>query len=117
MVVKRFTMLKFLIARQDLHYYIFVLGILLVISNVETSLGPSTNNFVTKYLSIVHNNVCSPPNKVVIIYNEFYEYDVIDITDTHLDNTICNNELRFHGFHPSIRKDRNRSWEWAVVLH
>ena len=109
MVVKRFTMLKFLIARQDLHYYIFVLGILLVISNVETSLGPST--------SIVHNNVCSPPNKVVIIYNEFYEYDVIDITDTHFDNTICNNELRFHGFHPSIRKDRHRSWEWAVVLH
>lgn len=91
MVVKRFTMLKFLIARQDLHYYIFVLGILLVISNVETSLGPST--------SIVHNNVCSPPNKVVIIYNEFYEYDVIDITDTHLDNTIMESQRVQYSIH------------------
>ena len=65
MVVKRFTMWKCLIAMHNLHYYIFVLGKLLIISNVETNLGPSTNNFKTKYyLSIVLNNVCSLPNKV-----------------------------------------------------
>ena len=37
-----------------------------------------------------------------------HRYDVIGITETHLDNTICNNELLFHGFHPPVRKDRNR---------
>ena len=106
--VKRFTMLKFLIAMHNLHYYIFVLGILLVIRNVETNPGPSTNNFETDYLSIVHINVCSLPKKVDIIYNELSEYDVISITETHLDNTMCNYESLFHGFQPPIRKDRNR---------
>ena len=57
MVVKHFKMLKFLIAMHIPHYNIFVLGILvlLVISNMETNPVPSTNNFKTNYLSIVHN--------------------------------------------------------------
>lgn len=77
-------------------------------SDLETNPGPMPNNFKTKNLSVVHNNVCSLPNKVDVIYNELSEYDIIGITETHLDSSVSSDDILFHGFHPPIRKDRNR---------
>lgn len=42
------------------------------------------------------------------MYNELSEYDIISITETHLDNTIPCDEILFHGFHSPITRDRNR---------
>ena len=50
------------------HYYIYVLHFQLIISNIEPNPGPLTNNFKTKNISIVHNNVCSLLNKIDVVY-------------------------------------------------
>lgn len=38
---------------------------------------------------------------------ELSNFDIITITETHLDSSIDNNSLIFSGFHPPIRLDRN----------
>ena len=90
------------------HYYIYVLHFQLIISNIEPNPGPLTNNLKTKNISIVHNNVCSLLHKIDVVYNELSDHDIIAISETHLDNSIPDNDITFHGFHPPIRKDRNR---------
>lgn len=58
--------------------------------------------------SIVHNNVCSSLPKIATISNELSGNDIIAITETHLDDSICDESLLLNGYHPPLRKDRNR---------
>ena len=56
----------------------------------------------------MHNNVCSLLPKLDIIATELSMYDIITISETHLDNSISNQSISIDGFHQPIGKDRNR---------
>jgi hypothetical protein len=53
-------------------------------------------------LSIVHNNVCSLKPKIDIIAAELSGYDVIGISETHLDSTISNEDIEISGYHKAL---------------
>lgn len=53
--------------------------------------------------------MCSLLTKVDIIAAELSNFDIIAISETHLDSSIDNNSLIISGFHPPIRLDRNRN--------
>ena len=87
--------------------------ILLILGFIEINPGPnctysSTHPKSIKYISIVHNNVCSLLPKLDIITSELSTYDIIAISETHLNKIISNNDNSKDGFHPPIGKDRNR---------
>lgn len=71
----------------------------------------STNSNLLKHkLSAVHLNVQSLTSGVKLsqIAIELDKYDVIALTETWLDNTIPDSEVRMDAYLPPFRRDRNR---------
>ena len=101
----RYVQLYFKCIRYDPSYGV-VIDVLLIIGCVETNPGPI--NPKPSSISIVHNNVCSLSSKVDIVSAELSNFDIIGISETHLDNTIDNDSIAFEGFHLPLRNDRNR---------
>lgn len=68
---------------------------LLIFSYIETNPGPNRNNnsCFSKPLSIELNNVCSLLPKLDIITAELTMYDIITVSETHLDDTIDNESI------------------------
>ena len=82
--------------------------LLLIIYGIEPNPGPSFPSNLHN-MKIVHNNVCSLPPKVDLIECELSEYDIIAITESHLDNTVPDSSLKLAGFQKPVRLDRTRA--------
>ena len=54
----------------------------------------------------IHNNVVLL--KLDLIEHEFQEYDVICISESHLDKSIDNDKIKLKSFQNPVRLDRNR---------
>lgn len=85
-------------------FYNLVLYYLLIIGGVKTSPGPELNSNIR----LIHNNVCSVLPKLDIIFNELNEYDIIAITESHLDKSVVDTDIELDRFQPPVRLDRNR---------
>jgi hypothetical protein len=72
-----------------------------LIAGIESNPGPQLNN--KNFLKIIHNNVCSLLPKLDLIEHEFQEYDVICISESHLDSHIC--KLEFGGLYITPTKN------------
>lgn len=59
-------------------------------------------------LSFYHINICSLVNKIDEIALETEDFDIIGITETHLDNSVKNDEIVIPNYYEPIRRDRNR---------
>jgi hypothetical protein len=77
-------------------------------AGIERNPGPSNCNSHMSSISIVHNNVCSLKSKVDIIAAELSGYDIIGISETHLDKTISSVDIVIPGYYSPIQKDRKR---------
>ena len=111
-IVSRFLFIPLYVANcsdkySNIRYHVTVVRILLILGCIETNPGPS-NNMRLSSLKIAHNNVCSLLPKLDIITAELSHFDIVTISETHLDNSIENEVLGINGFHPPIRLDRNR---------
>lgn len=85
-------------------FHYLVLYYLLIIGGIETNPGPELNSNIR----LIHNNVCSILPKLDIIFNELSEYDIIAITESHLDESVVDTDIELDGFQPPVRLDRNR---------
>ena len=56
----------------------------------------------------MHNNVYSLLPKLDLIEHEFRDYDVICISESHLDKSIDNDKIKLKSFQNPVRLDRNR---------
>lgn len=83
-----------------------VIKVLLIWSGIETNPGPP--QLLTQNLRIAHNNECSLFSKLDVVSTELSDFDILAITETHLDNTVKDDDLLITGYHTPIRKDRNR---------
>ena len=98
-------------------FLLFVLYYILIIGNVELNPGPEIHNSIDtstyrndKTLSICNINIRSLRNKIEYIQNFTDEFDVVTLTETHLDSHVNDDELKLDSFSKKIiRKDRNRS--------
>ena len=84
----------------------YVIKYALLIAGIESNPGPQLNN--KKNIKIIHNNVCSLLPKLDLIEHEFQEYDVICISESHLDKSIDNDKIKLKSFQNPVRLDRNR---------
>ena len=74
----------------------YVIKYALLIAGIESNPGPQLNN--KKNIKIIHNNVCSLLPKLDLIEHEFQEYDVICISESHLDKSIDNDKIKLKSF-------------------
>ena len=81
-----------------LHLYL----LLLLCMDVHTNPGPAINT-----LSIFHINIRSIRNKLSYLCDIGSDYDVICVTESHLDNNVDSAELSIEGYSSPFRKDRN----------
>ncbi|CAG2226758.1 unnamed protein product [Mytilus edulis] len=59
-----------------------------------------------KSSSVMESSILLP--KLDLINNELHDYDIICISESHLDKSITDDQIKLNGFHKPIRLDRNR---------
>lgn len=79
--------------------------------DVEKNHGPQDQNV----LDFVHLNVNGLRDKLDIIMSQLASYDVICITESHLNSSVQSDGLKIPGFHIPIRRDREAN-SWAVCV-
>lgn len=82
---------------------IILLLILFLCNDIETNPGPESN----REISLFHLNSRSVRNKISYVECLAHEYQVISITETHLDANYETSNLTIDGFHEPVRLDRN----------
>ncbi|VDI01051.1 Hypothetical predicted protein [Mytilus galloprovincialis] len=97
----------------NLHFS-HLLSILLVRYGIERNPGPHRSTDL-RNIKIVHNNVCSLPPKVDLIECELGTYDIIALSESHLDDSISNESIALAGFQKPIRLDRTRAGGGVII--
>ena len=92
--------------------FTFVLLILLC-GDVHPNPGPVV---IDTKLSIVHNNICSLANKVLLVETELKKFDVITLSETWLKDSIPNEKIHIKGFLPPFRLDREGHGGVAIYV-
>ena len=75
--------------------------LILLCLDVEPNPGPASE------LSVFNWNVRSIRNKLDTLADLTEEYNVLCLTETHLDDNICSKDLMLENFSEPYRKDRN----------
>ncbi|XP_071177655.1 uncharacterized protein [Mytilus edulis] len=102
----------------DIIFLLFVLHFILLVGNIEPNPGPDENNIsstpssvrfseIDKSISICNLNIRSIRNKLEFLNNFTDEFDVLAVTETHLDPSVSEDQLKLDSFNNIIRKDRN----------
>jgi len=90
----------------------FMSLILFLSGDIEVNQGP-INNFD---INIIHLNIRSIRNKLSFLEDFIHDYEILCFTETHLDNSIPDDQLSFDGYSFLIRKDRN-SFGGGVLMY
>ena len=64
-----------------------------------------------------HGNIRSLRNKVNAITNLIEEFDIVLLTETHLNNQITDDDIAISGFDIPVRKDRNSYGGGIIMYH
>jgi hypothetical protein len=96
---------------------LFITVLIILSGDIETNPGPDSHGA----LQIVHLNVNGLRDKRDIVESHFDLFDIICITETHLNANISSDSVKIPGFHPIIRRDRelvsNRpSWGGVAIF-
>jgi hypothetical protein len=93
----------FTIPEINIVFLLYILQFFLIIGDVETHPGPGTynsnppvnitNDNVDKYISICNINIRCVRNKLHFLQNFADEYDILCVTESHLDVNINNDDL------------------------
>ena len=95
----------------NLAFSVVLLLLVLMSGDVSENPGPdlesiSTVTGNTCSLSILHLNIRSIRNKINYIEENFNDFDILCFTETHLGDTVSNDDIYIEGFHlVSYRKD------------
>jgi len=87
---------------RNFEFSVILLMLLLQHMDVESNPGPRLGE-----LSIFHLNIRSVRHKLDYIEDIVDEYDIVCLTETHLDDQVTTNDLCIDGFHSPFRLDRN----------
>jgi hypothetical protein len=107
--------------KVNVAFILFVLHFILLIGNIESNPGPypayisstplsALDILSDKFISICIINIRSIRNKINFLQNFVDEFDIIVLTETHLDNSIENRDIELDSFDKNPqRKDRTNS--------
>ena len=88
-----------------------------VVGNIESNPGPhelsqsiSENNHTDRCISLCNINIRSIRNKMEFLETSLNDFDILGVTETHIDNQINDSDITLDSF-PNIihRKDRSNS--------
>ena len=92
-------------------FLLFVLNFILLIGNIESNPGPSSsiseNSTVDRSITLCNLNIRSIRNKTEFLQNFAEDFDILFLTETHLDERIDNCDILLDSF--SNRKDRSNA--------
>ena len=87
-------------SKIDIVFLLFVLHFTLIIGNVEVNPGPLTNEIsntslvnTDKSLAIYNINIRSIRNKLEFFQNFVDEFDIITVTETHLNSNVSDDDI------------------------
>ena len=86
------------------HFMLILVLLLLQSGDVEVNPGPASSDHGS--LSIIHSNIRSVRNKLDYIKEQFLDFNIICLTETHLDISVPTESLLFENFDSPYRKDR-----------
>ena len=107
--------------KVNVAFVLFVLHFLLLVGNIESNPGPESAYISStplsavdilsdKSISICNINIRSIRNKINFLQNFVDEFDIIVLTEPHLDNSIENRDIELDSFDKNPqRKDRTNS--------
>ena len=104
-------------ANHHLHYIIPLHVILLHLAqsgDIETNPGPNTYKTIDD-ISMIHANVKSLRNKIDQVSVEATNHDIVTISETWLNKSISNENIKLPGFHPPTRKDREDGYGGVAI--
>ena len=71
----------------------------MIAGDIELNPGPKgTPDLIENVLSIYHGNIRSLRNKINYIANLIEEFDIVFVTETHLNNQITDDEIAISGY-------------------
>ena len=109
----------------DIVFLLFVLHFTLIIGNVEVNPGPLTNEIsntslvnTDKSLAICNINIRSIRNKLEFFQNFVAEFDIITVTETHLNSNVSDDDIKFESCSPnSMRRDRDGAAGGGLLIY
>ena len=114
-LVASLTVLQSVNPNIDIVFLLFVLHFTLIIGNVEVNPSPLTNDIsntslvnTVKSLAICNINIRSIGNKLEFFQNVIDEFDIITVTETHLNSNVSDDDIKIESFSPNImRRERD----------
>ena len=106
------------IPKYNIAYLLLVISIFLIESNTEIlNPGPiynphpndSSSDVINKHISIANINIRSVRNKTQYMQTFSEDFDIVTVTESHLDETIDVNSVKLDYFAKPLRRDRSRS--------
>lgn len=124
-LVASLTILQSVNPNIDIVFLLFVLHFTLIIGNVEVNPGPLTNDIsntslvnTDKSLAICNINIGSIRNKLEFFQNFVDEFDIITVTETHLNSNVSDDDIKFESFSPNImRRDRDGAAGGGLLIY
>jgi len=109
-------------------FILFVLHFILMIGNVELNPGPVTdisssppnldNSLNDNSISLCNINIRSIRNKTNFVQHFADEFDILVITESHLDNSIQNDDIELYSFTKNIqRRDRQNQTGGGLLIY
>ncbi|OWF47171.1 RNA-directed DNA polymerase from transposon BS [Mizuhopecten yessoensis] len=95
---------------RNSNFSVILLLLLLMYMDVESNPGPSSGE-----LSVFHLNIRSIRNKMDYIEDIAGDYDIVCLTESHLDDHVLSEDILLPGFHAPFRLDRNFAGGGVIV--
>ena len=108
--------------RSNMIFYMFVLKLLqLCCFDIELNPGPrqSVSRMYNRNIQVANINVNSLRYKTDLIFSELGDCDIICVTETKLDDNICNTDILLDNFQnpQAFRKDRVTDRGGGILLY
>ena len=100
----------------QLNVFCFLFLFLLICGDVHPNPGPSsdgssisshTSDLIHNCLTVMHLNIRSVRTKLIFLESFADDVDILCLTETHLDESVTDDQLMIENFSELHRKDRN----------
>ena len=114
--------------KVNVAFILFVLHFILLIGNIESNAGPAPAYISStplsaldilsdKFISICNINIRRIRNKINFLQNCVDEFDIIVLTETHLDNSIENRDIELDSFIKNPQRKYRTNSGGALLIY
>jgi transcriptional regulator with PAS, ATPase and Fis domain len=94
---------------------LLIIHLLLIAGDIELNPVPKgTPDLIENVLSINHGNIRSLRNKINYLTNLIEEFDIVFVTETHLNDQITDDDIAISGYTYQKRQKFTRRWNTYV---